>query len=256
MSRRSIVHALLFLAFFASASFAHVNLRTPNGGERLEAGGQYLIVWNVHIQHSTIGWNLEYSVGGGAFTPIVMGLPAGDISSGAVHSYLWTVPSLDSTDVRVRVTQDNNGLDYTDTSSQPFSVVSTLAPDVPGISIASGGAQNLAVDFGPSFGGGAYAVLGSLSGTQPGIDLGGPILPLNFDVYLDFTLNSPNTAPLLGSSGALDSLGQAVASFVLPSQSIPPQAAGLVIYHAAVVLDLSGTSLGEVSNPTTLTFLP
>lgn len=252
-----IVAAAAVLALLSAPALAHVNLQTPNGGERVESGGQYLIVWNVHIQHSTIGWHLHYSVDGGAFQPIVMDLPAGDITAGSIHTYLWNVPGIDSTDVRIRVTQNNQtGTDWTDTSSQAFSVTSSLMPDVATVSATAGGAQNLTVDFGAAFAGNFYAVIGSLSGAQPGVPIGNTILPVNPDVYFTFTVDNPNTAPLLGSSGTLDSSGTAVATFVLPANALPPQAAGIVIFHAALVLNGAANGLGEISNPTTVTLAP
>jgi mono/diheme cytochrome c family protein len=104
------------IAVVDSAS-AHVLLDDPNGGELLPAGADYTVEWHVHIQHNTIGWDLEYSTdGGGSWKSIAPGLPAGDITEGAIHTYDWNVPDDASTSVRVRVKQDNTGQDYYDTS--------------------------------------------------------------------------------------------------------------------------------------------
>ena len=103
--RNRLCTILVLLLVAAPTATAHVNLQVPDGGERMEAGGTFLIVWNVHIQHFTLGWDLEYSVGGGPYQTIVTGLPPGDVTAGAVHSYLWTVPNIDSDQVRVRVKQ-------------------------------------------------------------------------------------------------------------------------------------------------------
>ena len=61
------------------------------------------------------------------------------------------------------------------------------------------------------------------------------MLPLNVDVYFDFTLNNPNTPVLSNSFGALDGLGEATASFNLPT-GLPPTAIGLVVHHAFALL--------------------
>jgi outer membrane protein assembly factor BamB len=107
------------------------------------------------------------------------------------------------------------------------------------ISVSAGGSQVLFVDMDDSLAGKSYQVLGSASGTQPGVTYTGVNVPLNYDAYLVFTLLNPNSPLLNGSGGILNSLGQATAIFTLPPAS-DPSLAGLVVNHAAIVLDVVG----------------
>ncbi|MCA8948099.1 MAG: hypothetical protein KDE27_01275 [Planctomycetes bacterium] len=118
-SRRS-VFALSCALFFSTASaLAHVALIAPNGGEVLPAGSVYTIRWQIVIPHTTLNWDLEYSISGpnGPWLPIALDLPAN------TTSYQWTVPNTPSDHVRVRVTQDNSGTDYIDISDNDLAIV-------------------------------------------------------------------------------------------------------------------------------------
>ena len=59
-----------------------------------------------------------------------------------------------------------------------------LSGDVSAISLSSGGQQILTLEGGTARAGWFYFMFGSVTGTSPGIDLAGVILPLNFDVFL------------------------------------------------------------------------
>jgi streptogramin lyase len=113
------------------------------------------------------------------------------------------------------------------------------------LSLAAGGSQKLSVFLDPAHAGGPYLVLGSVTGTTPGVTFAGVTVPLNLDGYLMFTLLNPNTPLLNGSSGVLNSLGQATAVLSLPPAS-DPSLAGLTVQHAALALDLSGGSVALV----------
>jgi hypothetical protein len=125
-----------------------------------------------------------------------------------------------------------------------------------GVSLTAGGSQDLLLRAGPSFAGQIYLVLGSLSGTDPGVPIWTLNLPLNPDPYLEITLLSP-AATLMGSFGVLDSAGCADAVFGLPG-GLDPTFAGLVAHHAFVLFDTAAAPLtaSAVSNPTAVTFLP
>ena len=87
------------------------------------------------------------------------------------------------------------------------------------VSVAAGGAQELVLDAGASHGGELAWLVGSASGTTPGLPLApGVTLPLVVDGYLLLTLGSPNTPPLTGSLANLDGAGQGLASFALPAR--------------------------------------
>jgi hypothetical protein len=106
------------------------------------------------------------------------------------------------------------------------------------VSLASGGTQILAVQAGSAQAGKIYLVLGSASGTTPGIDVGGVHLPLEPDPYLDFTLANPGAMPLVGSVGVLDAEGEGGAQFGIPA-GLSPDLIGLSIAHAFVVIDVA-----------------
>ena len=110
---------------------AHVRLDHPNGGEVLEAGTITVIEWHVLIAHATLDWDLWYSVTGpgGPWIEIAIDLPPGDISPGSVHTHDWIVPGLESDQVRVRVRQDNDGIDYEDVSDGDLTIIAILFED-------------------------------------------------------------------------------------------------------------------------------
>lgn len=120
----------LIVAILATtcAAHAHVMLDEPNGGEVIGPGTTTVIEWHILIGHPTIDWDLWYSVTGanGPWIEIVADLPPGDITTGAVHTYDWTVPDVESSQVRVRVRQDNSGTDYEDISDGDFTVTATI----------------------------------------------------------------------------------------------------------------------------------
>jgi len=112
-----------------------------------------------------------------------------------------------------------------------------LTADVPSISIATGGAQTLSVEA-PSHGGKNYWIFGSVTGSSPGISLLGVNIPLNPDLYTNFTIANPNVTPLVGFRGPLDSQGKGTGAFTLP----PGVLTGTFdLHHAFVVFDAAGT---------------
>ena len=255
--RSSAFAAPLLVLLLALTVPAHTTLDSPNGGEVFAGGASILIQWHVAIQHNTIGWDLEYSVNGsaGPWLPIALGLPAGNTSGGAPHSFLWTAPAINSSTVRIRVKMDNTGTDYYDMSNGDFSINSALTANLASLSISAGGTQQLTLDAGTSHGGDLFAVVGSITGTSPGIPFGGFVLPLNQDFYFDQTVLFPNSHPLTNSFSNLDLNGTAVTTVTVNAGELPPIAIGITVHHAAVVLDAT-LQLTLVSNPVALTLTP
>lgn len=96
--------------------------------------------------------------------------------------------------------------------------------------------QNFTLNAGAARANRPYVMLGSLSGTAPGLQLTANVnLPLNFDFYMNFLIAHPNQAILPGSTGILDGAGQATTMFVLPT-NVPPSAIGATVHHAYVLL--------------------
>ena len=112
-----------------------------------------------------------------------------------------------------------------------------LYADQSEIPLQTGGSQGLALSAGPSNAGAVYLVLGSTSGSSPGVPIGAGSLPLvAADGYFVFTLTHPNSGLLSDSLGVLDGNGEANAAFTLQPNS-SPSLFGLQVTHAYVVLD-------------------
>ena len=249
--------ALAFFLFLTLPARAHVALDSPNGGESYRPGQKVMIQWHPLVNHGTTGWALFYSTGGpgGPWIVIDNMIPAGAISPGSPHSYLWTVPQLTAANVWVRVQMINPGTDYFDVSNSSFEIKDALSGNVTQLSISAGGVQVLDVDAGPDLGSLTFAVLGNFTGTFPGISYQGWTIPLNQDFYFDQTVLLPNYAPLTNSLGLLDTAGLAQTLFTLPAGALDPSTAGIVLHHAALVVD-SSFQVQLVSNAVPLTLVP
>jgi hypothetical protein len=126
--------------------------------------------------------------------------------------------------------------------------LSPLQIDTPIVHVNSGGAQTLFLDAGHLHAGTFYWLLGSASGSVPGVPLAsGLVLPLNPDAYLNYTFAHANLPPLSGSLGLLDLHGLASATFTLPPNS-PASIVGLPVFHAFLVLQPGTGMLRMVSN--------
>ena len=121
------------------------------------------------------------------------------------------------------------------------------------LSISDGGTQELFLDAGSAHADRLYLVLGSATGTAPGIPIGTLELPLVMDNYTQLTLSAPNQGLLEDTLGLLDSNGQALARFDLPGGQLDLGLAGLELNHAFLVLDVSqGLAVPATSQPSSL----
>ena len=123
------------------------------------------------------------------------------------------------------------------------------------IGAATGGTQAIELDAPAAMAGFTYLVLGSLSGTSPGVAIDGFVLPLNPDPYLTKTLTSPTAPPLTSGLGLLDDHGDASITLTLAPN---PAVAGLTVHHAALVLELTPTLLAirQATGAVALELLP
>jgi len=132
-----------------------------------------------------------------------------------------------------------------------------LLRDVAQISVSAGGAQ--AFLLGAGFGddaGTAYLVLGSASGTEPGLLLGSVDVPLVPDPYFVWTANNPNEGPLVGTFGLWTPGTPSIAELKLPPSS-QTALVGLTLHHAFVALDLASPVLFvQASNAVSLDLVP
>lgn len=116
-----------------------------------------------------------------------------------------------------------------------------LSADTATVSLSGQGQQKLTLQAGTSNAGRLYILLGSLSGTSPGLRLGSVLLPLQADAYFDITASFPNSPLLTSSLGTLDSSGMANASFTAIPQ-IPASLIGKRFDHAYLVLNTAAAT--------------
>jgi len=133
-----------------------------------------------------------------------------------------------------------------------------LEADVLDVSLSTGGAQNFAISGGPAHGGELYWLVGSASGTAPGLVLDGQTLPLNPDAWMFTTLSFANTAVLPNSIGIFDANGEASGAALVVPPATDPALAGLTLHHAAAVFTLAGGSatVTLATNAQPVTLLP
>jgi hypothetical protein len=123
------------------------------------------------------------------------------------------------------------------------------------VSLAQGGRHELHLAAGTAHAQQLYVVLGSATGTAPGVPIDGAFLvPLVPDDYTLWTLNLMGSALLPGSFGVLDEFGGGHAAL-----AIPPGASaalvGLHLHHAFLTWNALG-ALDFVSNAATVELLP
>lgn len=89
-----------------------------------------------------------------------------------------------------------------------------LTVDVTTLSEATGGRATFTLNAGVVNANRNYILLGSVSGTVPGIKLpGGLILPLNYDIFTTLTITLANTSPFMNFQSTLDGAGMSWAVF-------------------------------------------
>jgi hypothetical protein len=99
-----------------------------------------------------------------------------------------------------------------------------------------------------------FVILGSASGTVPGLadPVTGLVLPLNFDPYFELLYASSGAGIVAPFFGFLDANGNATATVTVPAGT-NPSLVGLHLDHAYLTIDLFGTGLmGLASNPVPL----
>ncbi|QDU65662.1 CHRD domain-containing protein [Engelhardtia mirabilis] len=129
--------------------------------------------------------------------------------------------------------------------------VGGLNADANRVGAANGIKLDMDVSVGPDAAGDLFWVLGSLSGTTPGLPVDGMNLPLNPDAYFLLTLNNPNQPPLSPSQGFLSG-GQDLARFEIAPGVLTPLI-GATLNHAFVGVDLGALVVNFASNAQALT---
>ncbi|MCP4092436.1 MAG: hypothetical protein GY747_03215 [Planctomycetes bacterium] len=129
-----------------------------------------------------------------------------------------------------------------------------LDVDVTSISLAAGGTAELTLDAGLAFAGKSYWMLGSHTGTSPGVFGHGVHVDLNNGLYFQLTSNNPTSGLFSNFRGNLDASGRATASVSVPP-GFNPGLAGTSIAHAFVTVE-SGGVVSLVSESESFTLLP
>jgi len=123
------------------------------------------------------------------------------------------------------------------------------------LSVSAGGQISFHIEAGTMRAGQTYFLVGSASGTSPGIFVGNGInLPLNVDPYLVYTAVNPNTAFLSQTLGTLDQEGASTAVLSLPAGGAPANLVGATFHHAYLVLDLAAGLATRASNAQAFSF--
>jgi hypothetical protein len=132
----------------------------------------------------------------------------------------------------------------------------TLWASTTRISTTSDNTVALDIATGTAHGGQIYLILGSTSGTTPGLPFQSFTIPLNFDYLFAYMYSAANSAPVLNQTlGMLDSRGRASGRFDVLGGVIPPALIGTRVDFASIFLDTNLSPTG-VSNPVTLTIVP
>jgi hypothetical protein len=133
--------------------------------------------------------------------------------------------------------------------------IAPLSANTDEVSLSGGGTQMLALDAGAANANSVYLMLGSLSGTHPGVPIGPTILPLEIDAYSFLLLDLSVAPPLTPSIGLLDAQGRGNVAFTLAPGATNPSFAGLTVHHAFVAFDFFFAPL-FVSNAVPVELVP
>lgn len=107
-----------------------------------------------------------------------------------------------------------------------------LICDTNAISAATGGKVNFKLDAGTDNGKRDYVLLGSVTGTTPGLPLpGGETLPINYDAFTSLIMQTMNTAAFSNFMGTLDASGLAKAQLDTLG-AVDPRFVGTKLYFA------------------------
>lgn len=114
-------NAMFSITSPSSPSAPTLTIVSPNGGENLEAGGTHTITWT---STGTVGKvKLQYSSDNGSNWLTVVS------STGNDGSYSWTLPNVDSSKCKVKISEASDG-DPSDTSNSKFTIYIPSPPEI------------------------------------------------------------------------------------------------------------------------------
>jgi len=95
----------------------HVDLINPMGGETYHPGDEVNVEWVETQSHTTLNWDLLFSMDGGlSWYTVKADIPLES------RSYQWTVPATTTVQGQIKIVQDNVNDDY-DGASQNFTII-------------------------------------------------------------------------------------------------------------------------------------
>ena len=126
-----------------------------------------------------------------------------------------------------------------------------LTSDTSSLGLFRGGKVVFYIHAGTTEAGSLCMMLGTASGTLPGILIGKERLLLNNDAYLSFTLAAP-LAVFTNNLSTLDPQGLGQIGFTLPT-GLPASIAGKTLHHSCLFLGKSGLTFANTAVPLELT---
>ena len=126
-----------------------------------------------------------------------------------------------------------------------------MSSDRRSISIFKGGKAVLSIHAGPKHSKDLCMVIGSASGSYPGLMIGGKKLHLNLDSYLSFTLAAPH-AVFFNNQSFLDAQGRGQVGFTMPL-GLDPSLAGATLHHSCLLLGTGGLDFANIAIPLEIT---
>jgi hypothetical protein len=125
----------------------------------------------------------------------------------------------------------------------------TFTPTSSTLSVTTGGKISWTLSPGFASSLRPYLVLGTLSGTSPGLSIpGGPRLPINFDLFTSLGLSSTNQAPFVRFFGKLSFFGFAWPELAIPKGLVPGTLVGKKMHFATAIFKADFSSIVVGSN--------
>ncbi len=125
----------------------------------------------------------------------------------------------------------------------------TLTPYASVLSASLGGKTSWTLNQGLAYGQRPYLVLGTLSGTSPGLPItGGPTLPINFDLFTSLGLSSLNQGPFVRFFGKLSIFGLAYPELAIPKGLVPASLVGKKMHFAIAIFKADLSAVDRSSN--------
>jgi hypothetical protein len=120
----------------------------------------------------------------------------------------------------------------------------------------TGGVIDFFLDGGIGNANSSYHILGSISGTEPGLPIPyGPYLPLSWDFFTDLVIKMANSPVLPGFRSTLDATGFGSAQFDTLGP-LPPGFVGVKLYFAYLLYESSTSTIFYASNWAKLEITP